>query len=481
MFFTSRGKRPSIAILVTLDTKESEGYYLKERIEAHGGRGILVDLAMRKYTPKLGKPDISNEEVAQAGGMSIDEVSKLDRAKAQEVMIKGAKKILRELLQRGELDAVVGMGGSTGLSMVVAIMKDLPMFMPKFAVTTVITEAGSLIAGSDITPVWSISDLSGGEKVNAIEAEVLNRVAAAAVAAAAPASYTIVKLPTILTTQFGNTTPHLIVAKDYLAKQGYDVIAFHALGKTGGYVMERLVESGVAVGVYDLTTHELVDEVAGGVLSASYENKYRLTAAGLKGIPQVVLPGAVDMINFWGPETVPEKFKGRCAYEHSKGLVTLIRATAEELYQVGKIMAERLNMSKGPTAVVFPLRGFSIIDNDPNAKPKNAPPGAYCQKMVYRDGNYVFEKTDKPWHDPIADLHLLKALVEYLDTSKPNINLIVVDYNLNDPEVALLGAKLLDSMIKGTWRKGFIPEVPDLDPTKIVKDPTKVLKAYNIL
>lgn len=95
----------------------------------------------------------------------------------------------------------------------------------------------------------------------------MNRVAAAAVAAAAPAPHSIVKLPTILSTQFGNTTPNLIVAKDYLSKQGYDVIAFHALGRTGGYVMERLVESGMAVGVYDVTTHELVDEVAGGVLS----------------------------------------------------------------------------------------------------------------------------------------------------------------------------------------------------------------------
>jgi uncharacterized protein (UPF0261 family) len=100
------------------------------------------------------------------------------------------------------------------------------------------------------------------------------------------------------------------------------------------------------------------DEVAGGVLSASYEDKYRLMVAGLKGISQVVFLGAVDMINFWGPETVPEKFRDRCAYEHSRGLVTLIRATAEELYNLGKIMAERLNMSKGPTVVVFLLRGF---------------------------------------------------------------------------------------------------------------------------
>lgn len=467
-------RKPTIAILVTLDTKECEGYYLKERVEAHGGRGLLVDLSMRRYAPRLGKPDISNEEVARAAGTTIDEVSKLDRARAQEVMAKGATRILKDLLARGELEGVVGLGGSTGLSLVVSVMRELPMFLPKFAVTTVITEAGSIIAGADIVPVWSISDLAGGERVNAIEAEVLNRVAAAVVAAASPAPYTIERRPTVLATQFGNTTPHLIVAKDYLTKQGYDVIPFHALGRAGGYTMERLVEAGLAAGVLDLTTHELVDEVAGGVLSASFGSKLRLTAAGLRGVPQVVLPGAVDMINFWAPETVPERFRERCAYEHSRGLVTLIRATAEELYAVGKLMAERLNLAVGPTAVVFPLRGFSIIDNDPNAKPKNAPPGAYCQRMVYVDGRIVFERTSKPWHDPVADLHLLKALLEHLDLSKPNINLIVVDYNINDPEVALLSAKILDSMIKGTWRKGYVPEVPELEPHRVVRDPEKI-------
>lgn len=467
-------RKPTIAILVTLDTKECEGYYLKERVEAHGGRGILVDLSMRKYVPRLGRPDVSNEEVAKAAGSTIEEVDKLERAKAQEVMVRGATKMLGELLARGELDGVVGLGGSTGLSLVVSIMRELPMFLPKFVVTTVITEAGSIIAGADIVPVWSVSDLAGGERVNAIEAEVLNRVAAAVVAAASPAPHTIERHPTVLATQFGNTTPHLIVAKDYLTKQGYDVVPFHALGRTGGYTMERLIETGLAAGVLDLTTHELVDEVAGGVLSASFGGKLRLTAAGLRGVPQVVLPGAVDMINFWAPETVPERFRERCAYEHSRGLVTLIRATAEELYAVGKLMAERLNLAVGPTAVVFPLRGFSIIDNDPNAKPKNAPPGAYCQRMVYVDGRIVFERTSKPWYDPVADLHLLKALLEHLDLSKPNLDLIVVDYNINDPEVALLSAKILDSMIKGTWRKGYVPEVPELEPHRVVRDPEKI-------
>jgi len=467
-------KKPVIAVLATLDTKECEGYYLKKRIEAHGGKAVLIDLSMRKYTPKLGTPDVGNDVIAKAAGYTLEEVHTLDRSKAQEVMAKGAVKILKEMLSSGALDGVVGLGGSTGLSLCVMIMKELPLFMPKYVVTTVITEAGKLIAGTDITAFWSISDIAGGEEVNAIEAEVLNRVAAAVVKASSPEPYSITKKPTILASQFGNTTPHLIVAKDYLTKQGYDLIPFHALGITGGYVMERLLESGIASGVLDVTTHELVDEVAGGVLIASHGGKLRLKTAAELGIPQVVLPGAVDMINFWAPETVPHHLRTRCAYEHSKGLVTLIRATAEELYKVGKLMAERLNDTKGPTLIVFPLRGFSIIDNDVNAKPR---PGAYCQEMVEENGKITFKPTTKPWHDPKADLQLLKALLEHLDLSNPNIDLVVLDYNINDPEVALFSAKTLDAMIKGQWSKGRYPHIEELDPSKVVKNPKELIQA----
>lgn len=463
--------RPTIAILVTLDTKEAEGHYLKQRVEAHGGRGLLVDLSMRRYSPRLGRPDISNEEVARAAGHSMDQVTAMDRARAQEAMARGAAAVLRGLLERGELDGVVGLGGSTGLSLCVMAMRGLPLFLPKYMVTTVVTEAGRLIGGSDIAVVWSISDMGGGEEVNAIEAEVLNRVAAAVVAAASPRPHQVKRRPTILASQFGNTTPHLIEAKDYLSRQGYDVVPFHALGLTGGYAMERLVESGMASGVLDLTTHELVDEVAGGVLNATFGDKARLTAAARLGVPQVVLPGAVDMINFWGPETVPPRLRDRCVHEHSRGLVTLVRATGEELYQVGRLMAERLNGARGPTLVIFPLRGFSIIDNDVNAKPR---PGAYCQRLVEEDGKLAFKPTERPWFDPQADLQLLKALLEHLDLQNPNIDLAVLDYNINDREVALFAAKSLDMMIRRQWKKGAYP-MDAIDPSRLVRDPHRLI------
>ncbi|MEM0244417.1 MAG: Tm-1-like ATP-binding domain-containing protein [Zestosphaera sp.] len=455
-------KRPVIAILVTLDTKEGEGFFLKERIEANGGLGFLIDISMRKHEPRLGKADVSNELLVKLAGYSIEELNDMDRADAQEIIARGALTLLKSKVASGEVDGVVGIGGSTGLGLVSMIMRELPMLMPKIVVTTAVSEACSAVLGSDITIVWSITDFSGGTSLNSIEAEVLNKVAAMIVKASSPTPVSIEKKPMILASQFGNTTPFIMVSKEILSSKGYDFVSFHALGRTGGYVLEKLISSGVAVGVLDATTHELTDELFGGVLNASVGGVIRLTTAGKLGVPQVVLPGGVDQIVFWKPESVPEKFRSRCVYEHSKGLVTLVRATGDELYAVGKLMAERLNMSKGPTVVVFPLRGFGIIDNDPNIKPVNFPSGAYCQELVFHEDKVVFKRTNKPWFNKESNLQFLKALLEYLDLSKPNIDLIVVDHNINEPEVAILSSEILHNMIKGVWRKGWIPRVPNL-------------------
>jgi len=465
-------KKPKIAILGTLDTKEVEGFFLRERIKAYGGEPILINMALKEYKPKLGTPDICNTEVAKAAGSSIEEISKLGRAEAQEIMAKGALKILNEMIEKGELDGVIGYGGSVGLVLHGTILRELPMFMPKYLVTTLASEAGHHVAGKDVRIWWSISDIAGGERINIIEAEVFNRAAAAIVAEANPQPSPVEKKPVILSTQFGNTTPHIIQAKNYLTGKGFDFIAFHAIGISGGYTMEELVRSKFAVGVLDVTTHELVDEVADGVLVASRGEKLRLTAAGEMGLPQLVTPACVDMVNFWAPETVPEKYKDRLFYEHSKGFITLMRTNADESYKVGKLMAERLNVAKGPTLVLFPLRGLSMDDTDPTIPDS---PGVYCQ--VFKNGNLEFTKI--PWWDPYYDKLVWKGLVDHLDLSKPNIDLVVVDYNINDKECALFAAKTIEDMVNGTWKKG---EYKHIDATKIVKDPesafNKLIEEY---
>jgi uncharacterized protein (UPF0261 family) len=205
--------------------------------------------------------------------------------------------------------------------------------------------------------------------------------------------------PLLAATMFGVTTPCVTRAREILEENGFEVLVFHATG-TGGRAMEDLIESGFIAGVLDITTTEWADELVGGVLSAG---PHRLEAAGKKGIPQVVAPGALDMVNFGPPETVPEKFKGRKFYQHNP-TVTLMRTTKEENAQLGRIIAEKLNAAKGPTTFFYPRKGVSGID---------------------REG--------QPFYDPEADEAFIASLKASLNAS---VRLIEMDNHINDEAFA---------------------------------------------
>src|SRR5206468_286203 len=155
----------------------------------------------------------------------------------------------------------------------------------------------------------------------------------------------------------GVTTSCVEACRKSMEQASYEVLVFHATG-TGGMTMESFIKDGLITGVLDITTTELADELAGGVLSAGPD---RLTAAGLAGVPQVISVGAVDMVNFGPPETVPEKYRGRRFYQHNP-TVTLMRTTPEENDRIGKEIAEKASAAKGPTAILLPLQGVSAID-----------------------------------------------------------------------------------------------------------------------
>lgn len=163
--------------------------------------------------------------------------------------------------------------------------------------------------------------------------------------------------PLIAASMFGNTTPAVEAAKAILEKAGYEVLVFHCTG-TGGKTMESLIEAGLIAGVLDLTTTELADELVGGVFSAG---PTRLTAAAKGGVPAIVTPACLDMVNFCAPDTVPGAFKGRTFYPHNPN-VTLMRTNVEECRELGARMAARLNESTAPVTVLLPLKGLSMID-----------------------------------------------------------------------------------------------------------------------
>ncbi len=211
---------------------------------------------------------------------------------------------------------------------------------------------------------------------------------------------------------FGVTTPCVEAARKQLEAAGFEVLVFHATG-TGGRTMEDLIRDGLVAGVLDITTTELADELAGGILSAGPD---RLTAAGLKRVPQVISVGALDMVNFGPADTVPEKYKARRFHRHNPN-VTLMRTTPEEMDRLGQEIANKACAAGGPTALMLPLRGVSAIDIE-----------------------------GQPFWWPEADAALFQSIRNWI---APDVELVELDLHINDPAfAAACAAKLLELMRK---------------------------------
>lgn len=346
---------PTIVIIGTLDTKGSEFAFLRSQVQAHGVQTLVVDIGV------LGSPafaaDIASASVAEAGGTTLEELRTAhDRGAAMASMARGAARVAQRLYAEGRLDAVIGMGGSGGSSVVAAAMQVLPLHIPKLLVSTVASgDVRPYVGIRNITMMPALVDVAG---LNRISRQIMSHAAAAIAGMARAIVPEADDKPLLAASMFGNTTACVERARANLETCGYEVLVFHATG-TGGQMMESLISDGFIRGVLDITTTEWADELAGGILSAGPE---RLEAAGAAGIPQVVVPGCIDMVNFGPRATVPARYQERQLYEWNP-TVTLMRTTVEENRRIGQIFAEKLNAARGPTAVLIPLRGFSILDS----------------------------------------------------------------------------------------------------------------------
>ena len=226
-------------------------------------------------------------------------------------------------------------------------------------------------------------------------------------------------------TVFGVVQPCAEHAKELLEEKGFEVILFHTSG-TGGMALEDLVKQGEIDAVLDVSTTELADEVVGGVLSAG---PHRMEAAGAMGIPQVIVPGAVDLINFKTPETVPQKWKDRVFYPHTPH-ITLMRTNPEESASLGCLFAKKINQAKGQTVVLIPVRGFSAYDS---------PQGP---KSISLQGG----PAGRSWFWPEADRAFYQALQEGLDRSRFGYH--ELSMHINDPGFAERAVQELEAMLK---------------------------------
>jgi uncharacterized protein (UPF0261 family) len=401
-----------VVLLGTLDTKGREYAFLKERLLDTGVEVTVVDAGI--FDPVGLQPDVTHDEVARAAGADVQALADAgDRGAAVTAMAIGAEGIVSDLAARGQLDGILALGGSGGSSIAARAMRGLPVGVPKLLVSTVASgDTRPYVGAFDVTMMYSVVDISG---VNSISARIMSNAAGAIAGMAGARTPKLDGKPLVAASMFGVTTPCVTHARERLEELGYEVLVFHATG-AGGQSMEALVTAGFIVGVLDVTTTELADELVGGVLSAGPD---RLEAAGAAGVPQVVSLGALDMVNFGPRETVPPRFEQRNIYVHNP-TVTLMRTTADECLELGRTIGRKLSAASGPTALYVPLGGVSMIDA----------PG-------------------QPFHDPDADAALVSGLKE---TLAPGVELHERDEAINDPAFATAMADRLHELIGGAAR-----------------------------
>jgi uncharacterized protein (UPF0261 family) len=406
----------AVLLIGTLDTKGVEFQYVRDRLRAVGVDVLVLDAGILR--PPAFPPDVPREQVFVAAGEDLDALRKSgDRGRAVEAAARGAAHVAQELHRQGRVDGVLSLGGSAGTAIGTTAMRALPFGVPKLMVSTMASgQVRPYVGQSDVCMMYSVVDISG---LNRISRRVLANAAAAMAGMvrglAAPTTDGDDR-PMIAATMFGVTTPCVDAARVRVERAGYETLVFHATG-TGGLTMETFIAEGQIAGVLDLTTTELADELAGGVLSAGRD---RLTAAALRGVPQVISLGALDMVNFGSPDSVPEKYRGRLFHAHNSS-VTLMRTTPEENDQLGKEIAHKASAARGPTAVLVPLRGVSALD---------------------REGG--------PFWNPKADAALFQSLRNWMS---PDVELVELDMHINDPAFAEAAAEKLLGFLRSGERR----------------------------
>jgi uncharacterized protein (UPF0261 family) len=419
----------TIALVGTLDTKGPDYAFLAERLRAAGAGVLVVDVGtgITAGTPAGISPDVTAGQVAAAAGTSLDALrSAGDRGAAVTAMGRGAAALVRDLAAAGRVDGVLAAGGSGGSSIAAQVMAALPIGLPKLLVSTMAAgDVSPYVGAKDVCVMYSVVDVAG---VNRISRLVLGNAAAAmagmvlareqAAAAAQPGTGTSGpgdggERPLIAASMFGVTTPAVETARARLTELGYEVLVFHATG-AGGRALEALAEARLLAGVLDLTTTELADDLVGGVLSAGPD---RLTAAGAAGLPQVIAPGALDMVNFGPRESVPERFAGRLLYFHNPS-VTLMRTARDEMAELGARLGRKAAAAAGPCEVFWPDRGVSALDAD-----------------------------GEPFFDATADTACRDALADALRAAGQTLRRM--DTHINDAAFAEAMASRLHEMIQG--------------------------------
>lgn len=389
----SEGATGKVVVAGTLDTKRREVLFVRDRIAAAGLPTLLIDIGIRSDDDAA---DVTAAEVAVHHPDGPSAVFVDDRGDA---VVNMAIALERFLLGGPPVVGMIGLGGSGGTGMIAPAMRALPVGLPKVMVSTLASgDVSDYVGASDMFMHHPITDIAG---MNSVLRRVLANAADAMVGmVSAPPLAGEADKPALGLTMFGVTTPCVTRVADRL-EADFDCLIFHATG-TGGRAMEHLADAGELAGILDLTTTEICDFLLGGVLSAGED---RLGAAQRRQIPYVGACGALDMINFWSLDSLPERFRQRRLHRHN-AQVTLVRTTADDCSRIGRWIGHRLNAFPGPVEFLLPLRGLSALDIEGGV-----------------------------FHDPEANAALFDALRTTVNETETR-TLREVDAHINDPAFA---------------------------------------------
>ena len=411
---------PYVVIAGTLDTKGEELRFIRDLIQAEGLRTRLVDLST---SGRSAGGDVTPQQVALAHPKSSTGIASGDRGAAVAAMTEAFAAWLPR--QEGVL-GIIAAGGSGATAMATPAMQALPVGLPKVMISTMASgDVRAYVGATDITMMHAVTDVQGLNRVSRL---VLGN-GARAVSAMAKARLADLRReplqrraeapqkPLVGMTMFGVTTP-CVQQVSKLIEAEWEPLVFHATG-TGGRAMEKLVDSGLVDAVIDVSTTEICDMMMGGFLPATED---RFGAIIRTRIPYVGSVGALDMVNFFAPETVPERYRGRNLYPHNPQ-ITLMRTTADENARMGRWIGERLNLMEGPVRFLLPERGVSALD-----------------------------ASGQPFHDPAADAALFQALDQTVRQT-PTRQLIRCPHHINDPAFAAALAQQFRTLHAGRRRE----------------------------
>jgi len=403
----------SIVMIGCFDTKSEDFTYLHNCLLEKGLSIISINTGILGTTDQF-NIDIEAEVVAAATDINLTELrEKNHRGFAIEKMGQGASIILADLISQDKVSGVIGMGGGGGTYIILSAMQTVPLGIPKLCLSTLATkDLSEKIGSKDILLMPSIVDVAG-----------LNSISRLLISQAAGAVNGMIQSGQIEHTEsagsiaisiFGNTTPCVDLCSSILKQDGFDVLTFHSVG-VGGRTMESLIREGCFDAVLDITTTELADDLCGGICSAGPD---RLTASSQIGIPQVVVPGCMDMVNFGTIDSVPSQYKSRLLYSWAPD-VTLMRTNVEENSILGQRIAQKLNQSTSEVCILLPLKGLSQIS---------------------AEGGVFYDKE--------ADQALFHSIKKH---ANDNIRIIEIDANINDRVFAEKSVEILLQMIRMQW------------------------------